>query len=119
MSHVLIVDDEESICWGLRRLLTEEGHEVTVAAGAEEALAAVERRRPDLALFDVRLPGIDGLAALKRLRGAKHEFPVIIVTAYGDLETAVRAVESGAFDYLTKPFDLEQVVETVRRAAAT
>lgn len=119
MSHVLIVDDEESICWGLRRLLTEEGHEVTVAAGAEEALAAVERRRPDLALFDVRLPGIDGLTALERLRGAEYDFPVIIVTAYGDLDTAVRAVERGAFDYLTKPFDLEQVVETVRRAAAT
>lgn len=117
MSHVLIVDDEESICWGLRRLLTEEGHEVTVAAGAEEALAAVERRRPDLALFDVRLPGIDGLTALERLRATKHDFPVIIVTAYGDLDTAVRAVERGAFDYLTKPFDLEQVVEVVRRAS--
>ena len=118
MSHVLIVDDEESICWGLRRLLTEEGHEVTVAAGAEEALAAVERRRPDLALFDVRLPGMDGLTALSKLRATKHDFPVIIVTAYGDLDTAVRAVERGAFDYLTKPFDLEQVVDVVRRAVA-
>lgn len=119
MSHVLIVDDEESICWGLRRLLTEEGYDVSVAASAEEALASVEKRRPDLALLDVRLPGIDGLTALERLRRADHDFPVIIVTAYGNLETAVRAVDRGAFDYLTKPFDLEHVVEVVRRAAAS
>ena len=117
MSHVLIVDDEESICWGLRRLLMEEGYDVTVAASAEEALASVEKRRPDLALLDVRLPGIDGLTALERLRRADHHFPVIVVTAYGNLDTAVRAVDRGAFDYLTKPFDLEHVVDVVRRAA--
>ncbi len=117
MSRVLIVDDEESVCWGLKRLLDEEGYEVTVCASAEEALAAVERRPPDLALVDVRLPGIDGLTALGRMR-AIDPFPVIVITAYGSLDTAVGALERGAFDYLTKPFELEQVLDCVRRAEA-
>jgi two-component system nitrogen regulation response regulator GlnG len=114
---VLIVDDEESICWGLQRLLTDEGFEVSVASSAEEALELVEREPPDLAMFDVRLPGLDGLSALERLRQNDNSFPVIVVTAYGNLETAVRAMENGAFDYVTKPFELEQVVDVVRRAA--
>lgn len=117
MSRVLIVDDEESICWGLQRLLADEGYDVATASSAEEALALVEREPPDLAMFDVRLPGLDGLTALEQLRAADRRFPVIVVTAYGNLETAVRALENGAFDYVTKPFDLEQVVDVVRRAA--
>jgi DNA-binding NtrC family response regulator len=115
MSHVLIIDDEQSVCWGLERLLTEEGYEVTVCPSAEEGMAAVRRRRPDLALVDVRLPGMDGLTALKQLR-EEDPFPVVIITAYGSLDTAVQALERGAFDYLTKPFELEQVVDVVRRA---
>jgi two-component system nitrogen regulation response regulator GlnG len=118
MSHVLIIDDEQSVCWGLERLLTEEGYEVTVCPSAEEGLAAVRRRRPDLALVDVRLPGIDGLTALERLR-AEDPFPVVIITAYGSLDTAVQALQRGAFDYLTKPFELEQVVDVVRRAESS
>ena len=117
MSRVLIVDDEESVCWGLKRLLDEEGYDVTICASAEEALVAVKRRPPDLALVDVRLPGIDGLAALGRMR-AIDPFPVIVITAYGSLDTAVGALERGAFDYLTKPFELEQVLDCVRRAEA-
>jgi DNA-binding NtrC family response regulator len=117
MSRVLIVDDEESICWGLQRLLTDEGFEVAVASSAEEALAVVERDPPDLAMFDVRLPGMDGLTALEHLRKQPQPFPIIVVTAYGNLETAVRALEQGAFDYVTKPFELDHVVDVVRRAA--
>lgn len=115
MSRVLIVDDEESICWGLRQLLTEEGHDVTVCASAEEALSAVRDDRPDLALLDVRLPGMDGLTALRQLQG-DDPFPIVVITAYGNLETAVGAMERGAFDYLVKPFDLQQIVDVVRRA---
>lgn len=115
MSRVLIVDDEESICWGLRRLLTEEGHDVTVCPSAEDALTAVRRSRPDLALLDVRLPGMDGLTAIEQLQG-DDPFPIVVITAYGNLETAVRALERGAFDYLVKPFDLQQIVDVVRRA---
>jgi two-component system nitrogen regulation response regulator GlnG len=116
MSHVLIVDDEEAVCWALERALTREGHQVAVAASAEEAFQQIARRRPDAIILDVRLPGMDGLTALARLRQLAHEAPVIVVTAFGNLDTAVRAVEGGAFDYLAKPFDLAQALDTVARA---
>ncbi|MEX2188915.1 MAG: sigma-54 dependent transcriptional regulator [Pirellulales bacterium] len=114
--HVLIVDDEESICWGLKRLLTEEGHEVSVASTAEQALALADKRTPDLVVMDVRLPGIDGLTAMKQLSDRVGPVPVVVITAFGNLETAVAAVEQGAVDYLTKPFDLDEVAEVLHRA---
>jgi DNA-binding NtrC family response regulator len=116
MSHVLIVDDEPSICWGFRELLTEDGHDVSIASSAEEALDIVTRTIPDAIVLDVRLPGRDGLSAIKDLRGRVGDAPIIIVTAFGNLQTAVRAVEEGAYDYLAKPFDLEQAAEIIRRA---
>ncbi len=116
MSHILLVDDEEAVCWALERALTREGHRVAVAASAEEALAQAAHQRPDAVVLDVRLPGMDGLEALGRLRELTRDAPVIIVTAYGNLTTAVRAVEGGAFDYLAKPFDLDQALDAVARA---
>ncbi len=116
MKHILIVDDEEAVCWALRRALTREGHDVAVAASAEQGLALAAERRPDAVVLDVRLPGMDGLTALARLRTSAPDVPVLVVTAFGDLPTAVKAVEGGAFDYLTKPFDLVQALDAVRRA---
>ncbi len=116
IGHVLIVDDEESICWGLKRLLSGEGHAVSVASTAEEALAMAERTKPDLVVMDVRLPGMDGLAAMKQMNERLGPVPVVVITAFGNLETAVQAVEQGAVDYLTKPFDLDEVAEVLRRA---
>ncbi|HZT79868.1 MAG TPA: sigma-54 dependent transcriptional regulator [Gemmataceae bacterium] len=114
--HILIVDDEEAVCWALSRALAREGHSVAVAASAEEALKQADRRRPDAVVLDVRLPGMDGLTALGELRRRTGDAPVIVITAFGNLSTAVRAVEGGAFDYLAKPFDLGQAVEAVSRA---
>jgi two-component system nitrogen regulation response regulator GlnG len=116
---VHVVDDEQAVCWALERALTREGYEVAVAASAEEEFALAARQRPDVILLDVRLPGLDGLSALGRLRELTHDAPVIIVTAFGNLATAVRAVEGGAFDYLAKPFDLGQALEAVARALQT
>jgi two-component system nitrogen regulation response regulator GlnG len=116
VSRILIVDDEEAVCWALERALTQEGHQVAVAASAEEAFTVAQRHPVDAVVLDVRLPGLDGLAALGRLRQLTREAPVIVVTAYGNLNTAVRAVEGGAFDYLAKPFDLGQALEAVARA---
>jgi two-component system nitrogen regulation response regulator GlnG len=114
--HILIVDDEEAVCWALERALTREGHQVAVAASAEQAFVMAQKQRPDAVILDVRLPGLDGLSALGRLRQLTQEAPVIVVTAFGNLTTAVRAVEGGAFDYLAKPFDLDQALEAVARA---
>ena len=116
MSHVLVVDDEPAICWGFRELLRGEGHEVTIASSAEEALKVTPQCQPDTIILDVRLPGMDGLTALKQLREKTGGAPVVVMTAFGNLETAVRAVEEGAFDYLTKPFELSDASNVVRRA---
>jgi two-component system nitrogen regulation response regulator GlnG len=116
MANVLIVDDEPSICWGIRELLVDDGHDVSVAPSAEEAIAAVHEHPPDAVLLDVRLPGMDGLTALGLLRERIGDAPVIIMTAFGDLQTAVGSLEAGAFEYLPKPFNLDDVARIVRQA---
>ena len=116
MSRILVVDDEASICWAFRESLADEGHEGDVASSAEQGLQLAGARPPDAVVLDVRLPGQDGLAALAGFRGSGGATPVVIMTAFGDLETAVRAIEGGAFDYLVKPFDLDLAVNTVGRA---
>jgi two-component system nitrogen regulation response regulator GlnG len=118
MSHVLIVDDEESICWGLARLLGESGHEVSVAASAEAAIESVACRTPDLVVLDVRLPGMDGLSAMQELTRRAGEIPIVVITAFGNLDVAVTAMRNGAFDYLAKPFDLDQAATVIDRALA-
>src|SRR5262249_21952203 len=115
--RILLIDDEEAVCWALRRALEREGHSAAVAASAEQALALLVREgAPDAIVLDVRLPGMDGLRALPRLRELAGDVPVIVVTAFGTLPTAVKAVEAGAFDYLAKPFDLEQALDAINRA---
>ncbi len=116
MAHLLVVDDESSICWGLSKLGQQMGHSVDVAASAEEGLEKACARRPDAVVLDVRLPGMDGLAALERFHDRFGPLPVIVITAFGELTTAVRAVRFGAFDYLTKPFELKAAERAIARA---
>ena len=116
MSHLLIIDDEEAICWGLKRLATGGGHSVDVAPSAESGFEAAARHPPDLIVLDVRLPGLDGLSAMQRFRQLAPPAPIVVITAFGNLETAVTAMRNGAFDYLTKPFDLQQVSDVIERA---
>jgi two-component system nitrogen regulation response regulator GlnG len=117
MAHWLIVDDEQSICWGLAKLAEELGHTAATAASAEQGLAAARQQRPDVIVLDVRLPGMDGLAAMGHFREVvPGGVPIIVMTAYGELATAVSAVRNGAFDYLTKPFDLAVAQRAIGRA---
>ena len=116
MSRVLIVDDEPAICWAFRECLTDEGFDVDVASSAEQALSIAQDRIPDAIVLDIRLPGMDGLDALRHLKSQATTVPVIIMTAFGSLSTAVRAIDGGAFDYLTKPVDLEKAVSLIRQA---
>jgi two-component system nitrogen regulation response regulator GlnG len=118
MNRILIIDDEPAIGWSLRELLTEDGHAVEVASSAEAAIETCGRFAPEAMLVDVRLPGRDGLAALPDLRAAAPGAAIVVMTAFGDLDTAVRAVAAGAFDYLVKPFDLASVSRVVSRALA-
>src|SRR5438045_9638619 len=93
--RVLVVDDEEAVCWSLRRALARAGYEAEAAPSAEKALELAERHPPQAVLMDVRLPGMDGLSALARLRRIAPDAPVIVMTAFGDLTTAVRPVADG------------------------
>ncbi len=120
MSTVLIVDDEPTICWAFKEALTEEGHAVRIAPSAEDALELTSGNwRPDAVVMDIRLPGMDGLTAMQQLQKRLGETPVVVITAFGSLDTAVRAMEAGAFDYLVKPFDLDEATAVLRRALAT
>lgn len=116
MSKLLVVDDEQTICWGLTKLGESIGLEVATASSAEQALQAVDRCKPDVIVLDVRLPGIDGLTALEEFQQRLGDVPVVVITAYGDLRTAVKAIRNGAFEYIVKPFDIEQMERVLHRA---
>lgn len=116
MAHVMVLDDESSICWAFRNFLGDDGHRVSVASSAEQGLGRMDADTPDVLFLDVRLPGMDGLAALEVIRGRYPALPVIMMTAHGTIQTAVGAVRGGAFDYLPKPFDVSQARSLVRRA---
>ena len=115
--HVWVVDDDESIRWVLAKSLGREGMQVRAFEGSIELLDALEDETPDVLVSDIRMPGIDGLALLDRVRVSHPELPVIIITAHSDLDAAVASYKGGAFEYLPKPFDLDAAATLVRRAA--
>ena len=116
---VLVVDDERNIREGLAEALALEGHEVATAADGEEALAVLGREEVDLVITDLRMPKLAGDELLKRLNTDWPTVPVIILTGHGTIETAVQAMRDGAYDFLTKPVDLERLGLLVQRALAT
>ncbi|MHB1390430.1 MAG: sigma-54-dependent transcriptional regulator [Thermoleophilia bacterium] len=113
---ILIVDDEKNMRFVIGRALTSAGHEVREAASGEDALAAIGESTPDLVLLDQRMPRMDGLTALCKIKELDPELPVVMLTAHGNVEDAVTAMKAGAFDYLTKPFDVEELKLAVRKA---
>lgn len=118
MSRILVIDDEPAIGWSLREMLSDDGHAVDLAASVAEGLSAAAAATPDVVLLDVRLPGRDGIDAIPDLHAVTAAAPIVVMTAFGDLDTAVRAVRAGAFDFLVKPFDLDHVAAVVARALA-
>jgi len=115
---VWIVDDDESIRWVMQKSLSREGMKVQAFEGAAELLDALNDDAPDVLVSDIRMPGINGLELMERVRGRHPELPVIIMTAHSDLDAAVASFKGGAFEYLPKPFDVDGVASLVRRAAA-
>ena len=112
---ILIVEDGQSQREQLRDFLRSEGHAVSEAENGEKALQSVLKGHFDLILLDYKMPGMDGLEVLKEVKRINPEIDVIIITAYGTIETAVEAMKAGAFDYITKPVDLDELVILVRR----
>lgn len=116
---VLVVDDERNLAKAIKAFLEASGYEAEVAPTAEAALEALERLRPDVIFTDVRLPGLSGIDLLRRIREFDAALPVIVMTAFGTIEGAVEAVKLGAFDYLKKPVDLEELKLLADRARET
>jgi two-component system, NtrC family, nitrogen regulation response regulator GlnG len=116
--RVWLVDDDASIRWVLERALRNGGMTPRAFEAAEPALEALRREAPDVLITDIRMPGQSGLALLRRIRDTRPALPVIVMTAHSDLGSAVSAYEGGAFEYLPKPFDIDQAVALVRRAAS-
>ncbi|MBI4737706.1 MAG: response regulator [candidate division NC10 bacterium] len=107
MARVLVVDDEPDAVELLQEFLTAKGYDVITASDGEEALRQVKEHRPHLILLDVRMPRLNGMEVLKRVREIDHEVGVIMVTAVNEEETGREALKMGAFDYITKPLDLQ------------
>jgi two-component system, NtrC family, response regulator AtoC len=112
---VLVVDDEADIRSLLTDLLKEEGYAVRTADSAAKALAEIAKKAPDLVMMDVKLPDQDGLALLKQLKQAHPELEVIVMTAFGGSSSAIKAMEHGAYDYVTKPFEIDDLLATLHR----
>jgi two-component system response regulator AtoC len=118
-STVLIVDDERTLARAVKAFLAEAGYEAEVAGDAEQAIELLPKLRPDVVFADVRLPGMSGIDLLRRIREFDPAIAVIIMTAYGTIEGAVEAVKLGAFDYMKKPVDLEELKLLADRARET
>ncbi|AGY91040.1 hypothetical protein SPICUR_00055 [Spiribacter curvatus] len=116
--NVWIIDDDRSIRWVLKKALERDGMQAVDFESGEAALAAMGDGAPDVLITDIRMPRLDGLTLMKRVNAFDAELPVIVMTAHSDLDAAVSAYEGGAFEYLPKPFDVEEAIDLVRRAAA-
>jgi len=116
---ILVVDDEHLIRWSLEQNLKKQGYEVLTAGSGEDALRVVREDPPDLVLLDIQLPGISGLEVLEKIKELDEDIIVIMVTAHGGLETAVTAMRMGAYDYLNKPFNLDEMAIVIRKALET
>jgi two-component system nitrogen regulation response regulator GlnG len=116
MKPVWIIDDDRSIRWVFEKALTRENIAFKTFSSAQEALAALNTETPQVVVSDIRMPGQSGLELLQRAKALHADLPVIIMTAYSDLESAVSAFQGGAYEYLPKPFDVDHAVELIRRA---
>ena len=116
MNKILVVDDQKGVRYSLKKILEEAGYGVATASSGEEAIKLTAKSEPDLIIMDVQMPGIDGLETLKRLKEINNKLVVIIMTAYSTTEKAIRAMELGAYEYLTKPFDNRVLTDIIEKA---
>jgi two-component system nitrogen regulation response regulator GlnG len=119
---IWVIDDDQSMRWVLEKTLSNNGYEVTAFDSGSVALSKFKRieshARPRLIITDVRMPGINGFELLKQIKNISPQTPIIVMTAYTDLDTTVQAFHEGAFEYLSKPFDIDDALAQVARACA-
>ncbi|MGE5836813.1 MAG: response regulator, partial [Acidobacteriota bacterium] len=113
-ARILVIDDEPAIRDTMRMTLEYEGHECLTAGSGQEGLTLAERENPDLVFLDIKMPGLDGLEVLSRLRGMNETLPVVMVSAHGTASTALEAGRLGAFRFIEKPLSKDYVLDAVR-----
>ncbi|HZR24632.1 MAG TPA: sigma-54 dependent transcriptional regulator [Vicinamibacterales bacterium] len=119
MADILVVDDDQSIATAFKHFLTFEGHSCRIASNAHEATRLIDESRPDVVMMDIRMPGVDGLTALQQFRSQFPGLCVVMMTAYGTSQTSIDAIRAGAFDYLMKPLDLDDLRQVIDKALAS
>lgn len=112
---ILIIDDEEHMCWALDRAMRQEGYQTLVAYRGKQGLDLIRDEAPSLVILDLRMPDMDGLEVLKEAKAIQPKLPVIMLTAHGTIETAIEAMKIGATDYITKPFDLDELKLVIKQ----
>ena len=117
--RILVIDDESAIRDSMKMTLEYDGYDVMLAATGEEGVKLVEREAPDLVFLDIKMPGMDGLEVLQKLRHLVEVTPVVVISGHADINTAVEATKLGAFDFIEKPLERERVLVTVRNAVDT
>lgn len=115
VGRIVVVDDDLSLCHFLKKSLTQKGHHILECHAGREALMVIDEEEVDLVLLDNKMPDLMGLEILKELKRRHPKLPVIIMTAFGRAETAIEAMRLGAFDYILKPFELEEVLELIAK----
>src|SRR6476469_2239886 len=114
-ASILVVDDDENLRWVLKTQLEDLGYMVSEAGDGEQALTIIAKEPPALVLTDLKMPGLSGLELLAKIRSEYPEIPAVIITAFGTIQSAVEAMRNGAYDYLTKPIDYEELGIVVNR----
>ncbi|MGD8413341.1 MAG: response regulator, partial [Candidatus Latescibacterota bacterium] len=114
-SVILLVDDQDTIRFFLEKTLTQEGYETVTAKEGAEAVEKARQVMPDLVLLDLKLPDMDGLEVLRRIKEIFPEICIVMITAFGDIETAVSAMKAGAYDFVSKPINLDQLLMVIRK----
>ncbi len=115
-SRVLVVDDEEALRYLLSTELAAEGYEVETAGDGDEAIEAIKQKDYDVVLLDIKMPRVDGFEVLRFIKQNKPEIKVIMLTAYADVKNAIEALKLGASDFVSKPYDLEDILTSINRA---
>lgn len=118
MQRILIIDDEKNMRWVLERGLKSLGYQIQTAANGEEGIEAARTTEPDLVVLDLKMPGMDGMQTLKKLKEMYDQLPIVMITAHGTMETAIEAMKCGAADYIIKPFDIEEMKMIIRKTLA-
>ncbi|CUT02332.1 sigma-54-dependent transcriptional regulator [Candidatus Chrysopegis kryptomonas] len=114
--RVLVVDDEEALRYLLSTELAAEGYEVETAGDGDEAIETIKQKDYDVVLLDIKMPRVDGFEVLKFIKQNKPEIKVIMLTAYADVKNAIEALKLGASDFVSKPYDLEDILTSINRA---